>query len=142
VQSERGAYIALVFLTLFWGTNWIALKLALASAHPIIFNLERTLGLKMERLRAGELDSASMPVAGLATPAPTRDHGNRAHATLHADRSFSPSSNAPLSGRSTTPFRDNRPDHERLRNDNGTAAPRRAQVIALPGEVLQLQTQT
>jgi ATP-dependent RNA helicase RhlE len=124
------------------GKHGVASTLFTRDQRSDIFNLERTLGLKMERLRAGELDSASMPVAGLATPAPTRDHGNRAHATLHADRSFSPSSNAPLSGRSTTPFRDNRPDHERLRNDNGTAAPRRAQVIALPGEVLQLQTQT
>jgi drug/metabolite transporter (DMT)-like permease len=42
VQSERGAYIALVVLTLVWGTNWIAMKQAVASAHPVIFNIERT----------------------------------------------------------------------------------------------------
>ena len=42
VQSERGAYVALALLTLFWGTNWIAMKLALTSAHPILFNIERT----------------------------------------------------------------------------------------------------
>ena len=42
VQSERGAYVALVVLTVFWGTNWIAMKQALTSAHPILFNIERT----------------------------------------------------------------------------------------------------
>lgn len=42
VQSERGAYVALVVLTLVWGTNWIAMKQAMASAHPIVFNIERT----------------------------------------------------------------------------------------------------
>ena len=29
-------------LTLLWGTNWIAMKQALTSAHPIVFNIERT----------------------------------------------------------------------------------------------------
>jgi len=42
VQSERGAYLALVVLTLFWGTNWIAIKQATASAHPVVYNIERT----------------------------------------------------------------------------------------------------
>ena len=42
VQSERGAYVALVVLTLVWGTNWISMKQALASAHPVIYNIERT----------------------------------------------------------------------------------------------------
>jgi superfamily II DNA/RNA helicase len=124
------------------GKHGVASTLFTRDQRSDIFNLERILGLKMERLRAGELDSAPMPATALATPAPTRNHDNRAHATLHADRSFSSSSNASLSGRSTTSFRDNRPDHERLRNDNGTSAPRRAQVIALPGEVLQLQSPT
>jgi drug/metabolite transporter (DMT)-like permease len=43
VRSPRGAYIALAALTAIWGTNWIAMKLALASAHPIVFNIDRTL---------------------------------------------------------------------------------------------------
>jgi drug/metabolite transporter (DMT)-like permease len=42
VRSPRGAYVALAVLTILWGTNWIAMKQALASAHPIIFNIERT----------------------------------------------------------------------------------------------------
>ena len=42
VQSERGAYVALVILTLVWGTNWIAMKQAMTYAHPIVFNIERT----------------------------------------------------------------------------------------------------
>ena len=42
VRSQRGAYVALVVLTALWGTNWIGMKLALARAHPIIFNIERT----------------------------------------------------------------------------------------------------
>lgn len=43
VRSPRGAYVALAALTAIWGTNWIAMKLALASAHPIVFNIDRTL---------------------------------------------------------------------------------------------------
>ena len=42
VRSPRGAYIALVVLTVLWGTNWVAMKEALSRAHPIIFNIERT----------------------------------------------------------------------------------------------------
>ncbi len=42
VQSERGAYVALAILTVLWGTNWVAMKEALSSAHPILFNIERT----------------------------------------------------------------------------------------------------
>ena len=42
VRSQRGAYVALGVLTLLWGTNWVAMKQALTSAHPILFNLERT----------------------------------------------------------------------------------------------------
>jgi drug/metabolite transporter (DMT)-like permease len=42
VRSQRGAYIALAVLTLLWGTNWVAMKQALTSAHPILFNIERT----------------------------------------------------------------------------------------------------
>ena len=43
VRSPRGAYLALAALTAIWGTNWIGMKLALASAHPIAFNIDRTL---------------------------------------------------------------------------------------------------
>ena len=42
VRSRRGAYAALVVLTAVWGSNWIAMKLALAHAHPVIYNLQRT----------------------------------------------------------------------------------------------------
>ena len=42
VQSARGAYVALGVLTVLWGTNWVAMKLALSHAHPIVFNIERT----------------------------------------------------------------------------------------------------
>ena len=42
VRSQRGAYVALGVLTLLWGTNWVAMKQALTSAHPIVYNIERT----------------------------------------------------------------------------------------------------
>jgi len=42
VQSRRGAYAALALLTLIWGSNWIFMKLALQSANPVIFNVQRT----------------------------------------------------------------------------------------------------
>ena len=42
VQSRRGAYFALVFLTLIWGSNWVVMKFALQSAHPIVLNVQRT----------------------------------------------------------------------------------------------------
>ena len=42
VQSERGAYVALVVLTLVWGTNWIAMKQAVTYAHPVLYNIDRT----------------------------------------------------------------------------------------------------
>jgi len=42
VRSRRGAYVALAALTAIWGSNWIAMKLALARADPIVFNIERT----------------------------------------------------------------------------------------------------
>jgi len=41
VRSRRGAYGLMVALALVWGANWIAMKLALAHAHPVIFNAER-----------------------------------------------------------------------------------------------------
>ncbi len=42
VRSQRGAYVALVVLTLIWGSNWIVMKLALARADPVVFNIQRT----------------------------------------------------------------------------------------------------
>ncbi|HVO90340.1 MAG TPA: DMT family transporter [Casimicrobiaceae bacterium] len=42
VRSRAGAYVALCILTLAWGGNWIAMKLALAAADPVVFNVERT----------------------------------------------------------------------------------------------------
>ena len=42
VRTRRGAYVALAALTLIWGLNWIALKFALQSAHPVILNVHRT----------------------------------------------------------------------------------------------------
>jgi len=42
LRTRRGAYIALVLLTLVWGFNWIAMKQALVAAHPLVFNVERT----------------------------------------------------------------------------------------------------
>ena len=42
VQSRRGAYVALALLTLIWGSNWMFMKLALQSANPIVFNVQRT----------------------------------------------------------------------------------------------------
>ncbi|MET0918364.1 MAG: DMT family transporter, partial [Burkholderiales bacterium] len=42
VRSQRGAYVALGVLTLLWGTNWVVMKQALTSAHPIVYNIERT----------------------------------------------------------------------------------------------------
>ncbi len=43
IASKRAAYGALVFLTFIWGMNWIAMKFALQYAHPVIYNVERTL---------------------------------------------------------------------------------------------------
>jgi drug/metabolite transporter (DMT)-like permease len=41
VRSRRGAYVALVVLTVVWSSNWIGLKLGLARADPIVFNNHR-----------------------------------------------------------------------------------------------------
>ena len=43
VRSRRGAYGALALLTLVWGLNWIVMKAALRHAHPLEFNVHRTL---------------------------------------------------------------------------------------------------
>ena len=42
VRTRRGAYAALVALTVIWGANWTAMKMALAHADPVSFNLQRT----------------------------------------------------------------------------------------------------
>lgn len=42
MRSRRGAYVALVILTLVWGLNWIAMKFALQYADPVIMNVQRT----------------------------------------------------------------------------------------------------
>lgn len=43
IASRRGAYVAMVVLTLMWGSNWMALKLGLQYGDPVIFNVQRTL---------------------------------------------------------------------------------------------------
>lgn len=42
VSTRRGAYVALVVLTLLWGSNWVVMKLALERADPIVYNVQRT----------------------------------------------------------------------------------------------------
>lgn len=42
-ESKRAAYGALAFLTLIWGMNWMAMKFGLQYAHPVVYNIERTL---------------------------------------------------------------------------------------------------
>jgi drug/metabolite transporter (DMT)-like permease len=42
VHSRRGAYVALVALTLVWGCNWIVMKFALQRSDPVVLNVERT----------------------------------------------------------------------------------------------------
>ena len=43
IRSRRGAYVALVVLTLIWGFNWLAMKVALQHADPVAFNIQRVL---------------------------------------------------------------------------------------------------
>ena len=43
IRSRRGAYVALVALTLIWGFNWVVLKLAMGHADPVVFNTHRIL---------------------------------------------------------------------------------------------------
>ncbi len=42
VASRRGAYVALAVLTMLWGCNWVVMKLAMESANPVVFNVQRT----------------------------------------------------------------------------------------------------
>jgi len=43
VRSRRGAYALLAALTLVWGCNWTAMKLALSNAHPVVLNAQRSM---------------------------------------------------------------------------------------------------
>ncbi len=43
LRTGRGAYIALVILTLLWGFNWIAMKYGLRYAPPAVYNVDRIL---------------------------------------------------------------------------------------------------
>ena len=43
IGSKRAAYGALALLTLIWGMNWMAMKFGLQYAHPVVYNIERTL---------------------------------------------------------------------------------------------------
>lgn len=43
IASRRSAYVALVFLTLVWGNNWLVMKLALTYTDPVTYNIQRTL---------------------------------------------------------------------------------------------------
>jgi drug/metabolite transporter (DMT)-like permease len=43
IRSARGAYLAVVVLTLLWGNNWLVMKLALDHAHPVLYNIHRIL---------------------------------------------------------------------------------------------------
>jgi drug/metabolite transporter (DMT)-like permease len=42
VGSKRAAYAALVLLAAIWGMNWLVMKLGLANADPVTFNVQRT----------------------------------------------------------------------------------------------------
>ena len=42
ITTRRAAYVALIVLTLMWGSNWLAMKFALMHAHPVLFNVQRT----------------------------------------------------------------------------------------------------
>jgi ATP-dependent RNA helicase RhlE len=103
------------------GKHGIASTLYVKEQRSDIYQLEATLGIRMERLHVSDSsEAAPVPMAGPASTA--RHHATGAHSA------------------SARPFRDNRPDEQRL----GTASSpgRKTQVIALPGEILQLQTQS
>lgn len=42
IRTRRGAYVALVILTILWGMNWAAMKVGLRFADPIAYNMART----------------------------------------------------------------------------------------------------
>jgi drug/metabolite transporter (DMT)-like permease len=43
IESRRGAYVALVVLSLVWGMNWIVMKFALRHADPTLYNIHRSI---------------------------------------------------------------------------------------------------
>jgi drug/metabolite transporter (DMT)-like permease len=43
IRTRRGAYLALLLLTVLWGMNWAAMKAGLRFADPIAYNMARTL---------------------------------------------------------------------------------------------------
>jgi drug/metabolite transporter (DMT)-like permease len=43
IHSRRGAYIALLILTVLWGMNWLAMKFGLRYAHAAVYNVDRVL---------------------------------------------------------------------------------------------------
>ena len=43
IRTRRGAYVALVVLTVLWGMNWVAMKAGLRFADPVAYNIARTL---------------------------------------------------------------------------------------------------
>lgn len=43
IESQRGAFVALVVLTLMWGANWAAMKIGLQYSDPVVFNVQRIL---------------------------------------------------------------------------------------------------
>lgn len=64
LRSRRAAYVALGVLALVWGANWIAMKLALAHAHPVVFNAQRTF------LAVAALFAAMLARGGSLAPPP------------------------------------------------------------------------
>jgi len=42
IRTIRGAYLALVAVVLIWGSTWVAMKLGLRHADPVIYNIQRT----------------------------------------------------------------------------------------------------
>lgn len=43
IASRRGAFVALVVLTLMWGANWAVMKIGLQYSDPVVFNVQRIL---------------------------------------------------------------------------------------------------
>jgi ATP-dependent RNA helicase RhlE len=135
------------------GKHGLASTLFTRDQRSDINQLEATLNIRMEHLRVPDsTDAVQVAVTGPASP---RRHdqrhqqdNNQRHlthrATGHHTTDRYSSSAAPFTSPdgADIPFRDNRPDHERLRDAAGTQSPRRPQVIALPGEVLQLQLES
>jgi ATP-dependent RNA helicase RhlE len=107
------------------GKHGVASTLFTRDQRSEIFNLERTLGLKMERIRSD--DTTPLQAQSTATPPqPNRKPGiyvaptskNHRHAIADSHPHFA-------AGRATDP-----------------SAQRKSQMIALPGEVLQIQLES